>query len=159
MVLNIFRFFEQKDLGESLIKTFEENNYIPHKYQLDAVKQALAVIENNNGVIVADVVGLGKTIVACSIAKQLKKRGVVICPPGIIGDKNKNSGWKRYIEEFKLYDWEVRSLGDLESTLEFVNKAKDIEVVIIDEAHRFRNQDTKDYELLKNICRGKQVVF
>ncbi len=151
--------FEQKDLGESLIKTFEENNYIPYKYQLDAVKQALAVIENNNGVIVADVVGLGKTIVACSIAKQLKKRGVVICPPGIIGDKNKNSGWKRYIEEFKLYDWEVRSLGDLESTLEFVNKAKDIEVVIVDEAHRFRNQDTKDYELLKNICRGKQVIL
>ena len=151
--------FEQKDLGESLIKAFEENNYTPYKYQLDAVKQALAVIENNNGVIVADVVGLGKTIVACSIAKQLKKRGVVICPPGIIGDKNKNSGWKRYVEEFKLHDWEVRSLGDLESTLEFVNKAKDIEVVIVDEAHRFRNQDTKDYELLKNICRGKQVIL
>ena len=151
--------FEQKEIGESLIKTMEENGYKPYQYQLDAVKQALAIIENNNGVIVADVVGLGKTIIACAIAKQLKKRGLVICPPGLVGDRNKNSGWKKYTEEFGLYDWEVRSLGDLENTLEFVNKAKDIEVVIIDEAHRFRNQDTRDYELLRNICREKQVIL
>jgi ERCC4-related helicase len=126
---------------------------------LDAVKQALTIIENNNGVIIADVVGLGKTIIACSVAKELKKRGIVICPPGIMGDKNKNSGWKKYLEEFKLYDWEVRSLGDLENITDFVTKYKDIEVVIIDEAHRFRNQDTRDYELLKNICRNKIVIL
>lgn len=151
--------FEQKEIGESLIKTLEENGYKPYQYQLNAVKQALAIIENNNGVIVADVVGLGKTIVACAIAKQLKKRGLVICPPGLVGDRNKKSGWKKYTEEFGLYDWEVRSLGDLENILEFVNRAKDIDVIIVDEAHRFRNQDTKDYELLKNICRGKQVIL
>jgi superfamily II DNA or RNA helicase len=151
--------FEQKEIGRSLIKTLEENGYKPYQYQLDAVRQALAIIENNNGVIVADVVGLGKTIIASAIAKQLKKRGVVICPPGIVGDRNRNSGWNKYTEEFGLYEWEVRSLGDLEKTLEFVNKAKDIEVVIVDEAHRFRNQDTMDYELLKNICREKQVIL
>lgn len=151
--------FEQKEIGDSLIKIMEDNGYKPYQYQLDAVRQALSIIENNNGVIVADVVGLGKTVVACAIAKQLKKRGVVICPPGIVGDRNKNSGWKKYLEEFGLYEWEVRSLGDLENILEFVNKAKNIEVVIVDEAHRFRNQDTRDYELLKNICREKQVIL
>jgi len=151
--------FEQKEIGDSLIKILEENGYKPYQYQLDAVRQALAIIENNNGVIVADVVGLGKTIVACAIAKQLKKRGIVICPPGLVGDRNKKSGWKKYTEEFGLYDWEVRSLGDLENILEFVNRAKDIDVIIVDEAHRFRNQDTKDYELLKNICREKQVIL
>lgn len=151
--------FEQKNIGQSLIKTLEENGYIPYQYQLDAVKQALAIIEKNNGVIIADVVGLGKTVVACAVAKELKKRGIVICPPGIVGDRNKNSGWKRYIEEFGLHDWEVRSLGDLENIGEFINKARDVEVVIIDEAHRFRNQDTKDYEYLKNICRNKIVIL
>ena len=128
--------FEQKEIGESLIETLEKHGYTPYRYQLDAVKQALAIIENNNGVIIADVVGLGKTIVACAVAKQLKKRGVVICPPGLIGDRNKNSGWKKYAEEFSLYDWEIRSLGDLENISEFVQKTKDIEVIIIDEAHR-----------------------
>ena len=65
--------FEQKEIGQSLIKTLEENGYTPYRYQLDAVKQGLAMIEKNNGVVIADVVGLGKTIVACSIAKELKK--------------------------------------------------------------------------------------
>jgi len=151
--------FEQKEIGESLIKTLEDNGYIPYRYQLDAVKQALAIIEKNNGVIIADVVGLGKTVVACAVAKELKKRGIVICPPGLIGDKNKNWGWEKYAEEFGLYDWEVDSGGDLENIAEFVQKAKNIEVVIIDEAHRFRNQDTKNYEYLKNICRGKIIIM
>ncbi|MDP2684471.1 MAG: helicase-related protein [bacterium] len=151
--------FEQKEVGQSLIKILEDNGYKIYQYQLDAVKQSLAIIENNNGVVIADVVGLGKTIVACAVANELKKRGVVICPPGLVGDKNKKSGWKKYTEEFGLYDWEVRSLGDLEGIADFVNKAKDIEVIIIDEAHRFRNQDTKDYEYLKNICRNKIVIL
>lgn len=151
--------FETRDVGQSLVCKLEENGYTPYQYQLDAVKQALAIIENNGGVIIADVVGLGKTIIACSIARELKKRGIVICPPGLVGDKNKNSGWKKYAEEFGLYDWEVRSLGDLENITDFVSKAKDIDVIIVDEAHRFRNQDTKDYEYLKNICRDKLVIL
>ncbi|MFC1613459.1 helicase-related protein [Patescibacteria group bacterium] len=150
---------DKKDISESLVTILEKNGYTPYQYQLDAVKQALAIIDRNNGVIIADVVGLGKTVVACSIAKELKKRGVVICPPGLVGDKNKNSGWKKYIEEFGLHSWEVRSLGELEDISKFVKKAKDVEVIIIDEAHRFRNQDTKDYEFLKNICRNKIVIL
>ncbi len=151
--------FESREVGGSLLKILEENGYTNYKYQIDAVKQALAIIESNNGAIIADVVGLGKSIIACAVAREIKKRGIVICPPGLIGDKNKNSGWRKYVEEFKLYDWEVRSLGDLESIADFVSKYNDIEVVIIDEAHRFRNQDTKDYETLKNICRNKIVIL
>lgn len=151
--------FEQKDISQSLSTVLEDNGYATYQYQLDAVKQALAIIEKNNGVIIADVVGLGKTIIACAVAREMKKRGIVICPPGLVGDKNKNSGWKKYTEEFGLHDWEVRSLGDLENTVDFIKRAKDIEVVIIDEAHRFRNQDTKDYEYLKNICRNKIVIL
>jgi superfamily II DNA or RNA helicase/HKD family nuclease len=151
--------FEQREIGKSLIDTLEENGYTPFTYQLDAVKQGLAMIDKNNGLIVADVVGLGKTIIACCIAKELKKRGVVICPPGLMGDRNKTSGWKMYLEQFRLYDWEVRSLGDLEDTAKFVQNTNDIEVIIVDEVHRFRNQDTKDYEFLKNICRDKIVIL
>ena len=32
--------FEQKEVGQSLIKILEENGYTPYQYQLDAVKQA-----------------------------------------------------------------------------------------------------------------------
>ncbi len=151
--------FKQKEIGESLERVLEENGYKPYKYQLDAVQQALAIIEDNNGVIIADVVGLGKTIVACAVGLELRKRGLILCPPGLVGDKNKTTGWKKYTEDFRLYDWEVRSSGDLENVAKYVKNAKDLEVVIIDEAHRFRNQDTKDYEYLKNICRDKIVIL
>lgn len=151
--------FEYRNIGESVIEILRRNNYKVYQYQMDAVKQSLAIIEKNNGVIIADVVGLGKTIIACAVAKQLRKRGIIICPPGIMGDKNKTSGWKRYQEEFGLYDWEVRSCGDLENIAKFIKDKSDIEIVIVDEAHRFRNQDTKGYELLKNICRNKTVIL
>jgi superfamily II DNA or RNA helicase/HKD family nuclease len=151
--------FEGREISDTLVDTLKANGYTPYQYQLDAVKQALSIIEKNNGVIIADVVGLGKSIVASAIAKQLNKRGVVICPPGLVGDKNRNSGWKKYLEEFRLHDWEVWSRGDLKNAQSFVSKTKDIEVVIVDEVHWFRNQDTENYEILRNICRGKQVIL
>lgn len=151
--------YKHKDLSTWVTDLLDKNGYKTYNYQLDAVKQALAIIEKFNGVIIADVVGLGKTIIACAIAKHLRQRGVVICPPGLMGDENKTEGWKKYLDQFQMYDWDVRSVGDLEKTHEFVKSHDDIEIVIIDEAHRFRNKDTKGYELLKNICRGKKVIL
>ena len=148
-----------RKLGDSVEKAFKDNGYIPYKYQMDAIKQALNIIEQNHGVIIADVVGLGKSVIASAVAKALGKRGIVLCPPGLMGDKNKTSGWSMYMEQFGLKDWEVRSSGDLEKAVEFVRKTNDIEVVIVDEVHRFRNEDTQDYVHLKNICRGKKVIL
>jgi len=151
-----------KTEDETIRNIMEKNGYIPYQYQIDAVKQALNIIENNNGVIIADVVGLGKTIIACLIARQLRKRGIVLCPPGITGKEEiSRSGWKWYLESFGLYDWRVASIGMLDNE-DFVNSLKnlrDIEVIVIDEAHRFRNEDTKSYEQLKNICRNKIVIL
>ena len=141
---------------KSLMK---DKGYYPYTYQLEAVSQALATLSIHNGVLFADVVGLGKTVIACLTAKALGKRGLVICPPHLVGDENKESGWKKYLEDFKLYEWEVRSIGKLEDALKFVRKTHDIEVIIIDEAHRFRNENTAGYHYLKEICRGKQVIL
>ncbi len=153
--------FQGKGIGQRIIEVLRENGYKTYQYQLDAISQSLSIIEQNNGVIIADVVGLGKTVIASAVAFELKKRGIVIAPPGIIGDKGKTSGWKRYLEDFHLTNlgWDAYSSGDLETVMNIVSKTKDIEVVIIDEAHRFRNQDTQDYEYLKNICRGKIVIL
>jgi len=153
--------FRGKEIGERVIDILRENGYKQYRYQLDAIKQALSIIDANNGVIIADVVGLGKTVIACATAFELKKRGIVIAPPGLIGDEVGTEGWRKYLEEFHLakLGWKAFSLGKLEDALEYVSRARDIKVVIVDEAHRFRNQDTKDYELLKNICRGKVVIL
>jgi superfamily II DNA or RNA helicase/HKD family nuclease len=155
--------FSLKDLSDDGIKSvMEKKDFTPYLYQIHAVKQALNIIENNNGVIIADVVGLGKTIISCLIARQLRKRGIVLCPPGIIGDeKEEKSGWRGYLETFGLYDWRVESIGKLsdEDFTKSLKELKDIEVIIVDEAHRFRNEDTQSYEQLKNLCRDKIVIL
>lgn len=137
----------------------EKNGYRKLQYQIDAVTQALSVIEDHGGVILADVVGLGKSIIASLIAHRLEKRGLVICPPGIIGDDTATSGWRKYKEDFELYDWEIRSSGNLDSVIEYLGNTEGIEVIIVDEAHRYRNSSTETYEKLSTICRGKIVIL
>ena len=82
--------YENKKVTPYLDHILEENGFEKYAYQIDAVNQALNVIETYNGVIIADVVGLGKSDIALLIASQLGKRGLILCPPGLIGDKNEN---------------------------------------------------------------------
>ena len=66
------------------------------KYQTDAIQLALKSIETHNGTIVADVVGLGKSIIASTIAHNLRLRTIVISPPHL------KSGWDAYKDEFSF---------------------------------------------------------
>ncbi|NMA46112.1 MAG: helicase [Lentisphaerae bacterium] len=152
----------QKQVNASayLSQILEDNDYTKYRYQLDAVDQALTILQEYNGVIIADVVGLGKSIIASLIISGLKKRGIIIAPPGLIGDPQKReSGWQDYKNDFRFYDWEIFSSGLLEDAWNYVKDRPDIEVVLIDEAHRFKNQETEDYETLSDICRGRKVIL
>lgn len=142
-------------ISELLIK----NNYKSLQYQIDAVKQAVNIIDNYGGCILADVVGLGKSVVASLIGVSLKERGMVICPPGLMGDDDGTSGWQKYLEDFDLHNWKVRSSGKLEEISEYLKERDDYDVIVIDEAHRFRNQDTQSYEYLQSICNGRKVIL
>lgn len=128
-------------------------------YQSDAVNQAMQMIKEHNGCIIADVVGLGKSVIASMIARQMNKRGIIICPPGLMGDaEKKDSGWWEYLEKFGLHNWHVYSRGIIDHIADNI-EGRDFEVVVVDEAHYFRNQDTSDYEALSMICRGKKVIL
>jgi superfamily II DNA or RNA helicase len=151
---------ENKRITPSLNSLMKENGFVDYKYQIDAVNQALNIIETYNGVIIADVVGLGKSVVASLIARQLGKRGLVLCPPGLIGDKHNNTGWWEYLNKFMLYNWDIESTGKIEEIAESMAKNDGgYEAIIVDEVHWFRNQDTSSYEALLNICRGKIIIL
>lgn len=146
---------EEVDLDALL----EKINLKKFSYQSDAVNQAIQMINEHNGCIIADVVGLGKSVIASMIARQMNKRGIVICPPGLMGDaEKKDSGWWEYLEKFGLHNWQVYSRGIIDRIADNI-EGRDFEVVIVDEAHYFRNQDTADYETLSMICRGKKVIL
>ena len=109
---------ENKKINSFIDRILDENGFEKYTYQLDAVNQALNIIDTYNGVIIADVVGLGKSVIASLIASQLGKRGLILCPPGLIGNKRENTGWWEYWNKFKLYDWDIESTGNLEADQE-----------------------------------------
>ncbi|MCF7837429.1 MAG: helicase [Candidatus Marinimicrobia bacterium] len=147
------------DHGGRMDRILEDAGYTRYIYQVDAVNQAIATLDAYNGVIVADVVGLGKTIIACLIARLRGRRSIVIAPPGLVGDHNASTGWRAYLRQFKLHDWEARSCGNLAEVRAYVERDGLFRTVIVDEAHRFRNQNTEDYDHLLQICRGKEVIL
>jgi superfamily II DNA or RNA helicase len=125
----------------------ENSGFEKYQYQIDAVNQALQILKTYDGVIIADVVGLGKSIIASLIAVKLNQRGLIICPPRLIPN------WEEYKKKFKLY-LDIESAGKIDTIYDY-----DYKVIIVDEAHKFRNQDTDSYEALSVLCKGKKVIL
>ena len=132
----------QKSLGEK---------FRDLKYQIDAVTRAINILEQHNGVIVADVVGLGKSIIASAIAFNSKLKTIIICPPHLIPQ------WQDYAWDF-VFNARIYSSGKIEQALED-NDDDEQKLVIIDEAHKYRNEDTEDYANLHKLCQKNKVVL
>lgn len=152
---------EQKALRPQVKQLMEDRGYRVYRYQEEAVQQALTVLEEYGGVILADVVGLGKSVIASWLARERNGRGLVICPPALIGDhQTKSTGWYKYLNDFGLYDWEIYSSGALDKVQDFLLQyGDDITTIVVDEAHRFRNEDTESYERLSQICANRGVIL
>lgn len=132
-----------------------EGRYANLRYQTDAVQMALNALNNHNGAIVADVVGLGKSVIASTIARNLRLRTIIVCPPHLYKQ------WEGYRDEFG-FTASVFSAGKIEDAVpHYQELVKDGEqfLIIIDEAHRFRNEYTQDYALLHNLCSGNKVLL
>lgn len=128
-----------------------KGKFIDLKYQEDAIKRAINILKKHNGVIVADVVGLGKSIIASCIAHNLKMKTIVIAPPHL------TTQWDDYRYEFD-FNAKVYSSGKIEQALE-ENNDEEKKLVIIDEAHKYRNELTTDYASLHRLCQQNKVVL
>lgn len=125
------------------------------RYQMDAIREGLNIIQKHDGVLIADVVGLGKSIIASTIAHNLNLKTIIICPPHLVPQ------WEEYRYEFG-FNAKVYSCGVIENVLkelELSEKHKETKLIIIDEAHRFRNQLTQDYARLHDLCAGNKVML
>ena len=118
------------------------------KYQIDAVRMGLDRISKFDGVIIADVVGLGKSIIASCIARNLDINTVIVVPPHLIPQ------WEDYKEQFGIRGSKIYSSGNISTVYERYRDSKEPILIILDEAHRYRNEDTNDYKLLHQVCRG-----
>ena len=121
------------------------------KYQEDAIVKGLEIINKHQGVILADVVGLGKSIIATGIAKNLDLNTIVICPPHLI------KSWEGYLTSARVPKTVV-SRGLIKSAEKSILKKRE-NLIIIDEAHSFRNDLTSDYLDLHKLCKNNKVML
>ena len=137
-----------------------EPKYRPLMFQKDAVNQALSILNEYNGIIIADVVGLGKSVIGSVLGCVMDvRRGIVVAPPGLVGSETEKTGWCGYLDDFNMYGWRAMSRGKMDEVERYVQTHPDIDVVLVDEAHYFRNEGSIDYDYLWRICRGKKVVL
>ena len=124
-------------------------------YQGDAVNDGWLKLQKHGGFFLADVVGLGKTIVATRIAKKFfyhngfpahRSRILVITPPAL------RENWETEMERFGLDD-AVRVLNN--GSLHKIRDPEKYDLIIIDEAHKFRNDTADGYDLLQKLCKTR----
>ena len=178
----------QLQFGDIIEKNLSQQieAYLPAKvnklsFQIEAVKRCIGIMHEHGGFMLADVVGLGKTIIGALIIKRFlsmpeddgrERKVLVITPPAIL------SGWKKTIALFdkdsedkiapsidfittgsigNIIDGDEQDDDDETDSGEFngILQNKNYGLIIIDESHKFRNSNTLMYqsldELIQNI--------
>ena len=119
------------------------------KFQRDAVALAADRLNREGGVIIGDVVGLGKTLVASAVAKTFQEdcgdNVLVICPA------NLKKMWARHIREYGIFADALShaQVGKLADTRRY-------KLVVIDESHNFRNRGGKRYHAVRDYIRKNE---
>jgi superfamily II DNA or RNA helicase len=156
----LYEYFKE-DINEDYIldEKYRPKGFKKLKYQEDAVINAKKIVEEYGGVFLSDVVGLGKTFMGTMLCQEIAKKTLVLAPPHLI-DKNNKGSWENAFEDFgfRAKDYKCYSIGVLDKIIE-KKLHHNFDVVLIDEAHRFRTEDTATYAKLSQICRGKKVVL
>ncbi len=148
-------FKDELNATDELFIKYLPQNFKKLEYQEQAVLNAKKILEEYGGVFISDVVGLGKTYISAMLAGQLDGRTLVIAPPVLLKKTNPGS-WPNVFSDFHVAA-DFESIGKLDDILEIdLDKYTNI---IIDEAHRFRNETTVSHEKLAQICRGKRVIL
>ena len=122
--------------------------YTDLEYQVDAVKMVMDRLNRYDGAILADVVGLGKSVIASAVARNIDMKTIIIAPPHL------RSQWEDYKESFGIRGSVVFSSGKVKDVYERYQETREPFLLILDEAHRFRNEDTTDYKYLHQVCRS-----
>ena len=113
------------------------------EYQVAAVKIAAHHLNKRGGVLIGDVVGLGKTLMATALAKIFQDdhftETLILCP------KNLVKMWEGYVAEYRLLA-KVLSVTKVQRELPDLRRYR---VVLIDESQNLRNREGKRYRAIQ----------
>jgi superfamily II DNA or RNA helicase len=118
------------------------------KFQQEAVRMAANVLNKRGGVLIGDVVGLGKSYTAAALIKLVEEndflKTLIVCPPKLEGM------WNGYKQEFDLKA-EVLSMGALDPKK--LEELKRYKLIVVDESHNLRNPEGMRYRALHEYIR------
>lgn len=139
------------------------DGYSKLEYQTDAVIEGYQKLIRYDGFFLADVVGLGKTVIATMIAKKfLIENGrdntkiLVVYPPAV------EQNWKTTFKDFNI-DKYARFVtnGSLSKVLDEDNydywNADEYDLILVDESHKFRTHTTGAFQQLQEICKMPRI--
>jgi hypothetical protein len=113
-------------------------------FQVAAVKIAAHHLHKRGGVLIGDVVGLGKSMMATALAKVFEEDfhadTLILCP------KNLVPMWEDYVHTYRL---RAKVLPISKAINELPEKTRRYRVVLIDESHNLRNKEGKRYKAIR----------
>lgn len=115
-------------------------------FQQTAVKIAARHLNNEKrgGAMIGDVVGLGKTITACAIAKMYENtfgsNTLIICPA------NLQDMWAKYRKQYDLKADIISMAKPID-----VDNARYYKLIIVDESHNLRNSQGMRYRNIRDL--------
>jgi superfamily II DNA or RNA helicase len=117
-------------------------------FQKSAVKIAARHLHRRGGVMIGDVVGLGKTIMATALARMFEDdlgyETLIICP------KNLEPMWERYRTEYGLRG-KVLPMSLVTKALPGLKRYR---LVLVDESHNLRNREGRRYKAIADYIRS-----
>ncbi|WP_456444110.1 helicase-related protein [Thermococcus sp.] len=154
----------ERDTGFLLRKL--ENVLYP--FQKDAVMRAISIVNKYGGVLISDVVGLGKSYIGLALLEHFSlldllhgrsREVAVIAPPGLV------RYWEGLLWEYNI-PGRVFSSGLLprrelspDKYREMEEYIKRVGTVLVDEAHHYSNPSTKSYKNLQELVTGKRLIL
>jgi superfamily II DNA or RNA helicase len=129
-----------------------EFEHVLFEYQVAAVQIAASHVNTRSGVLLGDVVGLGKTLMATAIARifqdDMSYDTLILCPPAL------EQMWQRYVDDYRL----IAKIIPISLVGRELPELRRYRLVIIDESHNLRNRDGQRYAAIqdylhKNECK------
>ena len=126
------------------------------EFQKSAVKIAARHLHRRGGVMIGDVVGLGKTMMATALARMFEDdlgyETLIICP------KNLEPMWEHYRTEYGLRGM-VLPVSQVTKKLPNLKRYR---LVLIDESHNLRNREGRRYKAIAEYiksCDAKVILL
>jgi superfamily II DNA or RNA helicase len=114
-------------------------------FQAAAVKIAARHLEKRGGVIIGDVVGLGKTLMATALSRVFQDpphslETLILCPRNLVGM------WEDHAARFRLLA-KIVPLSQARNQLPDLRRYR---IVLLDESHNLRNREGKTYAVVRD---------